>query len=201
MFYALSKILPLLIYPTGLAWSPGRGALAAQAKACPRADDWRASGHRSGGNRLVSMALVRALEWRHPALSETTLPSADAIVVLGGGTRQWLAPRPWHEVGEAGDRVLYAARLYRAGVAPVVVVSGGQGTLDNPGTVSEANAMQDMLVDLGVPDEAIVVEGVSRNTYENRLRRPLAQHARLATHPSGHIGPAHATGLCCLRSL
>lgn len=168
MFYTLSKILPLLIYPTGLACSLLVLALWLRRPKYARGliiSALLVIG--LGGNRLVSMVLVRALEWRHPALSETTLPSADAIVVLGGGTQQWLPPRPWHEVGEAGDRVLYAARLYRAGVAPIVVVSGGRGTLDNPGMVPEANAMQDMLVDLGVPNEAIVVEGVSRNTYEN----------------------------------
>ncbi len=168
MFYGVSKILPLLIYPTGLACSLLMLALwLRKPKSARRLVLGALLAIALGGNRLVSMTLVRALEWRHPSLSERALPSADAIVVLGGGTRQRLDPRPWHEVGEAGDRVIYAARLYRAGAAPVVVVSGGQGTLDNPGTVPEANAMQDMLVDLGVPESAIYVEGLSRNTYEN----------------------------------
>jgi uncharacterized SAM-binding protein YcdF (DUF218 family) len=229
MFYVLSKVLPLLIYPTGLASlllvlslilrrrrppHPSRGnptpaAWDAEVDKVPTgtpqtagarrsADAPQAAGARQaagapqaaeawpnlcivaallliavGGNRLVSMHLVRWLEWQVPPLSESTLANeegaADAIVVLGGGTRQQLAPRPWHEVGEAGDRVIYAARLYQAGVAPKVLVSGAEGSLSNPGLTSESTVMADMLVFFGVPREAILLENRSRNTYENAV--------------------------------
>ena len=51
----------------------------------------------------------------------------------------------------------HGARLYRAGKAPLIVVSG---TNDLHSTVP-------LLLDLGVPREAIVVDDSSRNTYEN----------------------------------
>jgi hypothetical protein len=50
---------------------------------------------------------------------------AEVIVVLGGSTRPQTSPRPMHEINEAGDRLLYAADLYRRKVAPQLLVSGG----------------------------------------------------------------------------
>ena len=180
MFYALSKIAPLLVYPTGVAccllilalilhgrakWSMGLTGAALLVIAL-------------AGNRLVAMQLVRMLEWQYPSLTNTAQNQADAIVVLGGGTRQQLAPRPWHEVGEAGDRILYAARLYHAGVAPTILVSGAAGSLSNPGLMPESQAMSDMLVFLGVPRDAIIEESRSRNTYENAVESTRLLEAR-----------------------
>lgn len=171
MFYVLSKVLPLLMYPTGLACMLLTAALVLRRRSRTAISLTLAAllVIVLGANRIVSMTLTRALEWRHPPLSETTSQEADAIVVLGGGMRQQLDPRPWHEVGEAGDRVLYAARLYHAGIAPLVIVSGGHGSLENPGAASEASAMADMLVAFDVPRDAVLIEGNSRNTYENAV--------------------------------
>ena len=49
----------------------------------------------------------------------------DAIVVLGGGTESEQFPRPMVEVNSAGDRVLYAGKLYKEGKAPYILLSGG----------------------------------------------------------------------------
>lgn len=88
--------------------------------------------------------------------SAESAPEADAIVVLGGGmnhTDEMLYP----DMSDGADRVWHGARLYKAGKAPIVVVSG---TNDLHSTVP-------LLLDLGVPREAIVVDDESRNTYEN----------------------------------
>ncbi len=170
MFYFLSKFLPLLVYPLGMTcllllvalflrhrpvWMTRLLALALLVL-------WL------GGNRIVSMALQRSLESRYPPLDETV--QADAIVVLGGGTREAAAPRPSIEVGEAGDRVLYAARLYHRGVAPLIVVSGSHAPYSNPGKSTGAEVMKGFLNLLRVPDEAVLVETQSLNTYENAVR-------------------------------
>ncbi len=176
MFFQLSKLLPPLLYPIGFAvgilllvlvlrhrrWRTALTAIACIVLGV-------------AGNRLFSMTLVRSLEWRIATLQQTDRIRADAIVVLGGGTREGRAPRPFHEVGEAGDRVIYAAKLYRAGVAPVVLVSGGYGPVD---TSAEAEVMAELLVFFGVPREAILLERASRNTYENGVEseRVLAAH-------------------------
>ncbi len=91
---------------------------------------------------------------RDPAVEDA--PVCEAIVLLGGGmggVAGWRYPN----VCAAADRVWHAARLYRAGKAPLVVVSG----------FDEDRNTIPLLADLGVPREAIRLDGGSRNTYEN----------------------------------
>ena len=96
------------------------------------------------------------------------LPTAQALVVLGGGVRGARPPRrPDPDLGSAGDRVWHAARLYRAGNANKVIVSGG---VTRTGGGSEADAMGIFLRDLGVPAAAIILEGDSDNTQANALQ-------------------------------
>ena len=68
------------------------------------------------------------------------------------------------------DRLLKAFRLYRAGKARLIVVSGG----DNPllakaRTEHHAEEMRNISEEWGVPDSAILVEDSSINTRENAL--------------------------------
>jgi uncharacterized SAM-binding protein YcdF (DUF218 family) len=76
-----------------------------------------------------------------------------------------LAPwRLYPDLKAAGDRVWHAARLYRAGKAPLIVLSGGTV---NPGEMPEALAMRQFLGDLGVPASALLLESRSQTTTEN----------------------------------
>ena len=77
-----------------------------------------------GSSGWVSKSLVRSLEWQNLPTAE--LPQAEAIIVLGGGVKAALRPRPWVELGEAGDRIIYGSRLYRQGKAPLLILSGGR---------------------------------------------------------------------------
>lgn len=116
---------------------------------------------------LVANALVRRLERQYPAVLAEQLPEADAIVVLGGALSGASPPdRPTFDFGSAADRVWFTAALYRAGKAPWVLVSGGNQPGD-AGMQVEAEAIRSVLIRLGVPDSAIRVEGLSRNTSEN----------------------------------
>ena len=85
-----------------------------------------------------------------------SLPCADAIVLLGGGIGK-NETMEYPDMYEGADRVWHAARLWKAGKAPVIVASG----------VNDLAAAVPLLVDLGVPRDAIVVDNESRNTYEN----------------------------------
>lgn len=166
MFLFLSKLLPLFVYPVGLA------SLLLITALCL----YRYRRIQQGcialallillgfGNEWVTHRLVSSLEWRH--LPQGELPEAEAIILLGGGSRPQLPPRPTSEMNEGGDRMHYAARLYHEKKAPLIVISGGY--LDFYGnTVPETNAMQELLLAFGVPESAIVLESNARNTYEN----------------------------------
>ena len=113
MFF-LSKLLPLFVYPIGLSCVLLALSLVWLWK-YPRRATWAIALALFvlffSSNPLVSDKLVSTLEQQNLPLSPT--PKADAIVVLGGATAPQLDPRPWVEVSEAGDRILYASRLRR----------------------------------------------------------------------------------------
>ena len=103
------------------------------------------------------------------------LPKADAIVLLGGGIGK-VDEMTYPDMYEGADRVWHAARIWKAGKAPVVVVSGS----------NDLEAAVPLLLDLGVPREAIVVDNESRNTYENsRFSESLILERRAAAEPAG----------------
>lgn len=83
---------------------------------------------------------------------------ADAIVVLGAAQ---YAGRP-SPVLKA--RLDHAVALWRRGVAPILVLTGGVGTGD---TMSEAAASRRYVRRLGVPDSALVLEHEGRTTRES----------------------------------
>lgn len=119
----------------------------------------------AAGNAYFSAFLTRSLEWRYmPPTSEV---KADAIVLLGGGTEAPDTPRQMVEINSAGDRVLYAAQLYKAGAAPLIILSGGNMSYSQARSTTPAQEMQAMLVDLGVPQEALVLQSQSQNTAED----------------------------------
>ncbi|NEQ80238.1 MAG: YdcF family protein [Moorea sp. SIO2I5] len=187
MFLFLSKLLPLFLYPLGLAcvllvvalvmswrnprWVPIPVALALIVLLV-------------SSNTWVTNSLIRSLEWQY--LPNSELPEADVIVILGGATKPPFPPRPTPEVDEAGDRVLYGAQLYREGKAPWVIPAGGRivwGSSSNNSNqrlssqtgqssqqlASESEDMAQILEDLGVPRSAIIQESRSLNTHQNAV--------------------------------
>ena len=98
-----------------------------------------------------------ALESEWPVVKAEDAPQADAIVLLGGGMGANTNVYPYAEMWNGADRVWHAARLYKAGKAPVVIPTGA----------GERESSVPLLLDLGVPESAVVVEGEARNTEEN----------------------------------
>lgn len=115
----------------------------------------------------VSDRLVASLEQRYPPPGMEDLPPVDAIVVLGGGVQPAAEPRTGPDLGAAADRLWHGAELYRAGKAPLVIVTGARPYEDlGP---SAAEAARDVLVRLGVPRGAIVLRPDSTSTYEDAV--------------------------------
>src|SRR5689334_10067400 len=105
MFVFLSKLLPLFVYPLGLAFF--LLVLAVFLRRRPRLLNavlilaLVVIGVSS--NRWVSYMLARSIEWRYLPLDP--VPQAEAIVILGGSTESAQFPRPMVEMNSAGDRV------------------------------------------------------------------------------------------------
>ena len=117
-----------------------------------------------------------SLEREFPIVTAEESPSADAIVLLGGGIGANTNRYPYAEMSAACDRVWHAARLYKAGKAPVVIPSG----------TGEDFASIELLRDLGVPRRAILAESEARNTEENaRFVEKAVLGARRAAGANG----------------
>lgn len=169
MFLFLSKLLPLFVYPLGLttllllvgliiAWKrPYLALFPVGIGLCVIL---------ISSNAWVSSLLIQSLEWQQ--ISSEELPNADAIILLGGSTRIPTPPRQTVEITEAGDRVLYAAHLYKEGKAPFIIATGGRiSWLAN--APPEADSMKNLLVEIGVPPSAVIEETEALNTYQNAV--------------------------------
>lgn len=91
------------------------------------------------------------------------------VVVLGGGFKGGInLVRKGHELNNSGDRMVEAAILARRHPQARILVTGGSGALFLEGE-GDADAAPRLLLALGVEEERLILEGESRNTYENAL--------------------------------
>ncbi len=110
-------------------------------------------------------ALMQPLEGRHPAFAPEELPTGDAIVLLGGATHGESRFGRGADLNDAADRVLFAAELFLAGKAPVILISGG----GQPPRLPEAELLAQQLVALKIPRKQLLLETQSRTTYDNAV--------------------------------
>ena len=119
------------------------------------------------GSMLLSAPLVRGF---HALQDPAEARSAGAIVVLGGGIDELEAGSLSlaYPSEPSSLRVLEGARVFRLlGGLPLVVVSGGMPVAAQQ--TAEGNVMAEALISLRVPRERIVVDSVSRTTYEQAV--------------------------------
>jgi len=179
----LGTALALMVLAAGLGWSAAGRRRWTRAAWTLGAAAWLWLGVWS--LPVASHALRRAVEAPYPPVPVQALEKAQAIVVLGGGIRPAEVAGQPPDLGQAADRMWHAARLFHAGKAPLVVLSGGHSPQDS--AESEAQAMQRFMVDLGVPAAAMRLEERSRNTRQNAqftaemLRAQGVQHVLLVT--------------------
>ena len=100
--------------------------------------------------------LASGLEMQFPVVMAEESPTADAIAILGGGVGCNTNEYSYGEMWTSADRVWHGARLYKAGKAPKIFITGGGTTF--------GTAM--LLQDFGVPKEAICNNLTARNTEE-----------------------------------
>jgi uncharacterized SAM-binding protein YcdF (DUF218 family) len=106
---------------------------------------------------VAYVLLGTGLEKIYPPTSVESLPKADAVVVLGGGVDACTNVLEYAEMYAGADRVAHAARIVKAGKAPLVIVSGE----------GEMFSSLPLLQEMGIDKDCIIVENESRNTEEN----------------------------------
>ena len=173
MWIELSKILPYLLFPVSLllecvlvAWLFGRFG---KRKLAAMFALFGFTQFLLAASPMVASHLIQSLEQRFEGRQAQAMPEADAIVVLGGALGLPLSPRPGVMLTESSDRVLYAARLYRANKSREVIISGGNVFTQRESVQPEAFYIKQLLIEWGVDEAVISLEGDSRNTRENAV--------------------------------
>ena len=201
MAYYLSKLLPLLLMPVSVSVVTGllallflytkRRRLALAFLSASVLVLWLSS------TPFVASALLMDIEKRHPPLAMEDVPVSDCIVTLGGALGPALKPRTQTEMSDAVDRVYQAARLFRHRKGRFVVVAAGNQPWTKQAP-TEASQVEGLLLEWGVPQSAILLDGASRNTRENALnaQRLISQagcESTLLVTSAWHMPRAMAT--------
>jgi vancomycin permeability regulator SanA len=98
------------------------------------------------GLPLLQMAFFGTTDYRRPA---------DAVVVFGARVKSDGTPSL-----TLANRVITASELYRDGLVDTVVMTGGI----EPSGIDETVVMRDLAIQLGVPNEAIILDAGGHNT-------------------------------------
>lgn len=117
-------------------------------------------------NNYVAKSLVTSLEQQYPQLDIENTPNADVIIVLGGSLAPPATPRKFSQFTGRSNRFWLAGKLYLAGKAQYIILSGGN-VFQQTGLQSEAHYISEKLIEMGVPEKAILIEPNSRTTEQN----------------------------------
>jgi uncharacterized SAM-binding protein YcdF (DUF218 family) len=120
----------------------------------------------------VANSLTYPLESQYRSPPVEALDRLDVVVVLGGGTHPSGHLRQEAELSKVSyPRFYHGVRIFQQNHANVLAFCGGPS---REGAESEGETMRAMALSLGVPEDRIVAEDTSRNTFEN-----IANLARL----------------------
>lgn len=107
---------------------------------------------------ILSMLLVVSELVVYSGAITSKAEKSDAIIVLGCQVK---GDKP-SEFLKA--RTLRGKELYDKGYGEYIIVSGGKGSGEN---ITEAEAMKNILIENGMPEEKILVEDKATSTMEN----------------------------------
>jgi vancomycin permeability regulator SanA len=122
----------------------------------------------AAGFPVVQIAFFGTTDYRRPA---------DAAVVLGARVYADGTPSPL-----LADRIATGVSLYRAGLVPLLVMSGGDGA----DGWNEADVMRNQAIAAGVPGEAILVDRTGINT-EATVTHTIALLAQPSVVPAAAL--------------
>lgn len=90
----------------------------------------------------------------------------DVGIVLTGITNMRIEPQDRVYFQKGADRILHAIELYKRGKIKKILITGGTGSLTHPDLLEADNLVRTLQL-FGVPEEDMIIENQSRNTYEN----------------------------------
>lgn len=169
MFFVLSKLGFFFLQPSNaLVFLAGIGCLALWTR-------WHRFGRWLAAVSVAVLAfcglgpaanwLILPLEQRFPPPLQ--LGGIDGIIVLGGSLDTIvMGARSAPALTSAAERLTIVPRLSRRFPGVPIIHTGGHGRL-LPAQASEADGAAALFRDFGIPDDRVILEDKSRNTYEN----------------------------------
>jgi len=110
---------------------------------------------------LILPRILTSLYSRQRIISMQTVPKRPVAIVFGAGLWRDGSPTP-----VLRDRVSTAVDLYNSGLVDKLLFSGDNRTIN----YNEPAAMKTYAVNLGIPDEAIVLDYAGHSTYDTCYR-------------------------------
>jgi len=144
---------------------------------------------------LISISIMRmtmALTSRSRIYTTSGVPSGRVAIVFGAGLWRDGSPTPILR-----DRVATAVQLYFSNKVEKLLLSGDNRVVD----YNEPAAMRQVALELGMPDEAIVLDYAGRRTYDTcyRAQAIFGLHNAILVTQKFHLPRAlficNATGL------
>ena len=169
MFFILSKLLTFLIRP--LIWALVLIIYGLRTRKPKRK-------HRS---IIAAFALIYFFsipylfdaichQWEYQSITADQITTPyDIGILLGGYSAPDVKPsHDRHNFNERANRFNNTIELYFTGKIKKILLTGGSGSLGEQ-KVFEAQEVAKYLSALGVPEEDVIIESLSRNTHENAL--------------------------------
>lgn len=168
MFFIFSKALQFIIHPVN--WVIGLGLYGLFSK-----DELRRKRAFQSSLLLFIILTNPAIHdlvfgyWETQPIPFAELDNHDVAIVLGGYSNPKANPRDRLHLGGSPNRLVHSVQLYKLGKVKKLILTGGSATVIGE-KVSEATTVARYLSDLGIPEQDVLVESISRNTHENALQ-------------------------------
>ncbi|HMG90433.1 MAG TPA: YdcF family protein [Chryseolinea sp.] len=117
-------------------------------------------------NDFIANESMRAWEIKTKAFED--MNPHELGIVLTGATIPLLEPGDRVYFQRGADRVTHTVQLYKLGLIKKILVSGGTGAIKNVDE-PEADKFKKAMVMMGIPEEDILIENQTRNTYESAV--------------------------------
>lgn len=166
MFFILSKIFSFLTHPFSwilialvIAWLTKR----------PRLSRYTFRGAMIAllffSNSVIFLEFARM--WEVDGVKIEDVDHYDCAVVLGG-MAEWDNTHERLSIRRGGDRIWQAINLYHLGKVDKILISGQNGYLLED-ELDESTQFKKVMIENGIPEEDILIENKSKNTYQNAL--------------------------------
>ena len=164
MFFVLSKVLSLFFHP--IVWL----AIILILTWLVKTPKWKRRLRFSFGLLFflsTSPVVIREAQrlWEDTGVKIEDVSSHEVGIVLGG-IAQYNNDLDRLSLRRGGDRIWQAMNLYHSGKINKILISGDNGHLVDQG-LHEADQFKENLILHGIPEEDILTESRSKNTYEN----------------------------------